>query len=132
MRHSHWPIFARNFAEALASEQQWLDPAKVTTLALYCKSGRDRSVGCAAIIACWFRRGCVLNSFVSVCFKQLACLCLCICSTHFSLYLPIHMFFESGPTPTHHTTHVSPLFASEAVRLAGGRAAPLPVGVAPQ
>ena len=57
MRHDAWAGWARNFADGVGRELLWLDPAKATALVVYCKSGRDRSVGCAAIVACWLRRG---------------------------------------------------------------------------
>ena len=56
MRHAAWAVWAQSFAETVGAEVQWLDPAKVTAVGLYCKSGRDRSVGCAVIAANWFRQ----------------------------------------------------------------------------
>ena len=56
MQNSAWGMWARDFAERLGADMQWLDPAKVTVIALYCKSGRDRSVGCSVIAANWLRQ----------------------------------------------------------------------------
>ena len=57
MRHSKFKAWATDFATEVRQELQWLDPAKITALVFYCKSGRDRSVGCATIAENLFRRG---------------------------------------------------------------------------
>ena len=109
---------------------EWVDPRKVMPIVVYCKSGRDRSVGCAAILACWFRRGrpdnvvLVYFQYSTFCFifylltavsLLISCISntqlgyfLCICSTH-CLYIFQYICVSKVVPPPHTTPHMSPL-----------------------